>query len=192
MKIKLKMMKKHLFYTLLAIFSVTAFVTLLGIVGALKISAGYLTALVTALLVESAGAIVALFRKADFFTNDDDKYTVVIARMQEEEKKLLGRLDESESRRGRIEQELERLSEQNRLLQHEVEEHTDLQLRVMAVLGGEALSLDMILNRLELNNFRGRQKTQGVIGKLLQDGVVESNLAGYYKLKQEPGTNRRT
>ena len=64
---EIESMKVHLFYTLLVIFAATALVTLLGITGVVHIADGYLTALVTAFLIESAGAVLALFRRAEFF-----------------------------------------------------------------------------------------------------------------------------
>ena len=75
-------MKRHLFYTFLGIFAVTSFVTLLGITRVIQIPDGYLTALVTAFLVESAGAVVALFRRAEFFTVDDAHHTEINAQLE--------------------------------------------------------------------------------------------------------------
>src|SRR5215213_7718800 len=62
-------MKTALFYTFLVIFAVTTIITLLGIINVLQIREGYLTALVTAFLVELSGAVIAIFRSADFFGN---------------------------------------------------------------------------------------------------------------------------
>lgn len=56
-----------LFYTFLAIFAATALVTLLGLVGTLSIPPTQLTVLVGAFFVELAGAVIALFRRTDFF-----------------------------------------------------------------------------------------------------------------------------
>jgi hypothetical protein len=64
-------MKKHLFYTFLWTFGATALVTLLGIAGVLQIPSGILISLVGAFLLELAGAVIYVFRKADFF--DDNK-----------------------------------------------------------------------------------------------------------------------
>ena len=63
-------MKRHLFYTLLVIFAVTSAVTLLGVTGIIPIAGGYLTALVSAFLIELAGAVIALFKRAEFFSED--------------------------------------------------------------------------------------------------------------------------
>jgi len=53
---------KMLFWTFLIIFVTTAAVTLLGLVGVLKIAPGYLQVLFAALILEVVGGIVSLFR----------------------------------------------------------------------------------------------------------------------------------
>lgn len=65
-------MKKHLFYTFLGIFISTAAVTLFGITNVIAIQDKYLTPLFGALLIELIGAVIALYRRADFFSNDSD------------------------------------------------------------------------------------------------------------------------
>jgi hypothetical protein len=60
-----------LFYTFLVIFAVTAVVTLLGVVQVVEIEGKYLTALVTAFLVELAVAVILLFQKTDFSERPD-------------------------------------------------------------------------------------------------------------------------
>jgi hypothetical protein len=61
-------MKTHLFYTFLVIFAATAVITLLGLTNVIMIREGYLTGLVTAFLIELAGAVIAIFKSANFFT----------------------------------------------------------------------------------------------------------------------------
>ena len=56
-----------LFYCFIAIFVATAVVTLLGIIGIIRIPETLLNVLGVGLLVEIAGALVALFRRTDFF-----------------------------------------------------------------------------------------------------------------------------
>lgn len=56
-----------LFYSFIAIFIVTAVVTLLGVVGAIDIPTTQLNMLLGAFLLELAGAVVALYRRTDFF-----------------------------------------------------------------------------------------------------------------------------
>ena len=68
-------MKTHLFYTFLVIFAATAVVTLLGVTGVIAIQDGYLTALVGAFLIELAGAVIAIFKGADFFASEKNQIT---------------------------------------------------------------------------------------------------------------------
>jgi hypothetical protein len=65
-------MRRALFYTFLAIFVLTALVTLLGIMGVVRIEDFYLKGLFGALLLELVGAIIGLFRGTDFFAQDDN------------------------------------------------------------------------------------------------------------------------
>jgi hypothetical protein len=53
---------KVLFYVFVVIFSVTALITLLGIIGYVDIKTGYLDKLFYSLIVEVVGGIVALFK----------------------------------------------------------------------------------------------------------------------------------
>lgn len=64
-------MKKHLFYTFLGIFVATAIVTLLGITKVLIIDDKYLMPLVTALLIELVGAVVAMYKGTNFFDDEN-------------------------------------------------------------------------------------------------------------------------
>lgn len=62
-----RFMKDALFWIFLAIFSVTAIITLLGITGVIKtIKENYLNALFTALIIEVVAAVVLLFQNTDF------------------------------------------------------------------------------------------------------------------------------
>ncbi len=60
-------MKRHLFYTFLTIFGLTAIVTLLGITKQIPIDDFYLKGLFGAFIIELGGAVIALYRNADFF-----------------------------------------------------------------------------------------------------------------------------
>jgi hypothetical protein len=66
-------LKAHLFYTFLVIFAATSVVTLLGVTSVITIREGYLTALVTAFLIELAGAVIAIFKGADFFASEKNQ-----------------------------------------------------------------------------------------------------------------------
>jgi hypothetical protein len=66
------MRQAFLFYSFMAIFVVTAIVTLLGATGAVTIRETQLNMLLGAFLVELAGAVVALYRRTDFFKQPSD------------------------------------------------------------------------------------------------------------------------
>ena len=63
-------MRKHLFYTFLIIFVLTAVITLLGILGWVKIDDFYLKGLFAALLIELVGSVVAFYRKMEIPPDD--------------------------------------------------------------------------------------------------------------------------
>ena len=66
-----------LFYTFLVIFAATAIVTLLGVVKVLPIEQENLRWLLGAFLIELAGAVIALFRGAPFFSAKADVVTAM-------------------------------------------------------------------------------------------------------------------
>lgn len=66
-------MKKHLFYTFLSIFVVTALITLLGIIQAIQIDEFYLKGLFGTLILELMGALIGLFKGTDFFPDANEK-----------------------------------------------------------------------------------------------------------------------
>jgi septal ring factor EnvC (AmiA/AmiB activator) len=182
-------MKKHLFYTFLAIFVVTTIVTLAGIVGAAHISGGYLTALVSAFLIESAGAVVAIFRQADFFIDDEKKHADTIARMQNEYDSLQKRLDRAESVNAQLQRDVERFSKENHQLGEQQAELTSLRFRILALLGAESMNVNTIARTLDLNDPGGRKQVQSVIGKLRDDTTIEpdeNNPPGYYRMTRKP------
>jgi SAM-dependent methyltransferase len=63
-------MKKHLFYTFLSVFLVTALITILGVTKTIVIEEFYLKGLFGALIIELIGALVGLFKNTDFFPED--------------------------------------------------------------------------------------------------------------------------
>ena len=63
--------KTVLFYTFLIIFIATSVITLLGVVGVLEIKDFYLKGLFLAFLIELAGTVIAVYRKADFFSDEE-------------------------------------------------------------------------------------------------------------------------
>lgn len=64
-------MKKHLFYTFLSIFAVTAAITLAGITKLIFIEDFYLKGLFATLIIELVGAVIGIYKNTDFF--DDNK-----------------------------------------------------------------------------------------------------------------------
>ncbi|MFQ5963628.1 MAG: hypothetical protein ACE5KZ_05020 [Candidatus Scalinduaceae bacterium] len=70
-------MKKTLFFTFLFIFVATAVITLLGITSVIKIQDKYLTPLFATLIIETIGAVIALYRATRFFDDDIKSKTAV-------------------------------------------------------------------------------------------------------------------
>ncbi|API87684.1 hypothetical protein [Francisella uliginis] len=66
-------MKKHLFYTFLLLFVVIVVITLLGIANVLHIKVEYLTPLVTIVLAGVGGAVIGIYKKVDFFEEEEKK-----------------------------------------------------------------------------------------------------------------------
>jgi hypothetical protein len=66
------MRQTFLFYSFMVIFIITAIVTLLGVTGVVTIPETQLNMLLGAFLVELAGAVVALYRRTDFFERPAD------------------------------------------------------------------------------------------------------------------------
>ena len=72
------MREAMLFYTFITIFIATAAVTLLGVVGVISIPEPQLSVLVGALLVELAAAVVALYRRTDFFARPTENLATAL------------------------------------------------------------------------------------------------------------------
>ncbi len=92
-------MKKHLFYTFLFIYLITALVTLSSLIGIIKIDDKYLSQLVPALLVETAVAIIGLFKKTNFFEDPKEQ-------IEEYKKKEVRNIGLSKTREGERVKEL--------------------------------------------------------------------------------------
>ena len=67
--------KTILFIVFILVFVFTAAITLLGILGVIQIEKTYLNTLFAALIVELIGAVMALYRSADFFKADQEAPT---------------------------------------------------------------------------------------------------------------------
>lgn len=180
-------MKRHLFYTLLAIFVATAVVTLLGVTGVVSVRDGYLTALIAAFLVESAGAVVAIFRGADFFSEDEQRHASAVAQVQEEHRQTQERLTQATSLSARLNDDLQRAQEEKELLRGELSRLTTRRLRILALLGAESFDPPGIVRRLELSDDPNeRQEVMSVIGALVEAGTIEPDptRSGYYQLRK--------
>ena len=70
-----KAMQKHLFYTFLIVFALTALVTLLGIMGLVTIGNFYLKGLYSAFLLQVAGSVVGIYRATNFFGDNGSQPT---------------------------------------------------------------------------------------------------------------------
>lgn len=66
-------MKKVLFYTFIFIFLATAIITLLGLIVDDLIAPGYLDKLFYLLIAETIAPVIALFKKTNFFEEDQNK-----------------------------------------------------------------------------------------------------------------------
>ena len=87
-------MKIALFYSFLAIFVVTSIVTLLGVVKFVEIDEQHLNKLVIAFLIELAGAVILVYKKADFFIEDKlDKDTNPLQSINVDEHNVLSSID---------------------------------------------------------------------------------------------------
>ncbi|AJQ92755.1 hypothetical protein [Gynuella sunshinyii] len=74
-----------LFYVVLFIFTVTAIVTLLGIIQKLSIKEQYLNKLFTTLVLELVTAVIYMFSQTDFFSNNHRPDMIVLARTELED-----------------------------------------------------------------------------------------------------------
>ena len=80
-------MKKTLFYTFMVIFGATALITLLGLIKAIHIEPSYLEKLFYLLLAEVIAPVIALFKKTNFFDEEDtsiDKSKINIVMLPKE------------------------------------------------------------------------------------------------------------
>ncbi len=64
-------MKKILFYTFITVFGATAVITLLGLVNLIDIDPNYLEKLFYLLIAEVIAPVIALFKKTDFFDENN-------------------------------------------------------------------------------------------------------------------------
>jgi hypothetical protein len=179
-------MKKHLFYTFLAIFVATAIVTLLGVTGVLRIADGYLTALVGAFLIESAGAVVAMFRTAEFFTDDEKENQDETASVKQELEAAREKLSDAVPLTNRLREEVARLQAENQQLQKRLADVDSFRLRIVGVLGSTSADRSTLLRELNLAaDSPERDVALSVIGQLVDEKRIEPDPQmprGYYRL----------
>jgi hypothetical protein len=197
-------MKKHLFYTFLLIFAVTAAITVLGLVHAIDIADGYLKVLVAAFLIESAAALVAVFRGAEFFKDEDRADKEALDRLKQGHVEALERLQkrtdvaENEVKRlytenqdisKNFQAEITRLDQQNQALTDRLQKTDSLRLQILAVLGSMSTDRANILRELHIvPNSPDATLAVSVIGKLVADKEIEVDPGrpiGYYRLRKE-------
>ena len=126
-------MKKHLFYTFLVIFAATALITLLGLIDLVPVREGFLAGLVTAFLIELAGAVIAMFRMAKFFTDDE-----TFAPLTKDRAEANASLDGHDDRVNRLQADVDRIRIECRQLRLEFDQLKSLRRRIRAVLGASS------------------------------------------------------
>lgn len=62
-------MKRHLFYTFLWVFAATALLAVIGVLKIVAIEPEYLHPLFWSILVEASGAVILMFKRADFLND---------------------------------------------------------------------------------------------------------------------------
>lgn len=171
-------MQRHLFYTLLIIFTLTAIITLTGVIGAIPIEPIILKGLVGALLLELAGAVVGLFKTTKFFAHEDigDK----ICKMESTILQLQDELSSFKNKSLQLEQE-------NILLKLRVDESLALEKRVWTALNSSSqVTIRAVYDFLNVVKEEEMKQIQVIIGKLLESGNLRRSTAnsGYYCAKQ--------
>lgn len=121
-------MKRHLFYTFLYMFIATCVVTLLGATHVISMDEWCLKSLLVAFLLALAGAVVALFKGAKFFADDDKPAQQALAQLQKAHQNEIAERDRKEAQgqakhaqavsqiKGAADEEINRLDAANRQL----------------------------------------------------------------------------
>jgi len=165
-------MKRHLFYTLLAIFAGTSVITLAGVVGLLPIEPLLLKTLSGALLVETAAAIVGLFKATNFFESDHLPSVEPTKRTGDS---LQDALDAALS-------EIKVLKERNDELRANLDRRTDLEKRVWVALNAaDQVTLQTVYSLVDAETAVERQAVQTIVGHFLEAGRLRKSLnSGHY------------
>jgi hypothetical protein len=162
-------MRKHLFYTFLAVFIGTALVTLAGVAGVISIDPGILQALVGVLLLEVAFAIIALFKKTDFAETPMTPQDAELAALRDQ---------------------VVALSAENEALKSRLGEHRALEDRVwFAINHASIMSFEDICGILGLQkeDHPARDAVSKILGRWLQEGRIRSSTPNpsYFQVTKE-------
>lgn len=183
-------MKKHLFYTFLAIFSATALVTLLGVTNVFNISDNYLKYLVTAFLVELAGALVAVFWKTEFFKDEDDekKHLDELARLKIVNDGLTQQLVTAKALISTNDEAITKLIKENKTCAEQLERTRSLRTQIFGVLEVESCTRNEILRELNIvSDTQDGILAMAVIGELVLEKKIERDTSrggSYYRIRK--------
>jgi hypothetical protein len=191
-------MKRHLFYTFLGVFGLTSLVTLMGVTGVIHIADGYLTPLVGAFLLELAGAVIAVFRRAEFFTDDEQKNAQALAQLREQHAEVMAGLQKKQAQReqeriasltARLQGEIDTLTKEKENLRAQLKKLTSLKLRAWSLFNqAKPISLDTLLTQLRTaDNSVNMNDVMSIVGILVEEGKIEGDTmspGGHYRLKQ--------
>jgi len=181
------MQKRLLFFIILAVFIATTAVTLLGLTGYLTIKDEYLRGLVGAFLLESAAAVIAIVRTADFFPKEPDGLAAVTKELEASTRDKTAA--ENELRTARL--RLAALEAEKRTLTEAIADMKSLRLRVLGVLGARSMDVRGAANELAIGaRAVDLAELQAVIGSLESDGEIEpdpDSPRGYYRRRTRRG-----
>jgi len=168
-------MRQLLFYTVLAVFAATAIVTLLGVTGYISVDPTILKGLVGALLVESAAAIVGLFKATDFFSTDDQKTKTGHLNRQIEtlEKDLSDALNRADV-----------IEKENHTLTERLKASVTLEKRIWAALNSaDQVTIETVYRLVGAKNGYEQNEVQAIMGQFLHEGRIKpSGNTGYYSV----------
>ncbi len=173
-------MKRQLFYSLLSVYIATAVITLLGVIGVFSVSGGILGTLVTALLVQTAGAVIALSRSVDVFGDDEQVLAATNAGLERELRQLRGEQEE-------LLEECKQAKAERDELGAALSEYDCARNEVLALVGPGPVNIDTICSKLQSASARDKEIVLQVIGRLVEEGKIEaddrSSIAREYRLK---------
>ena len=160
----------------------------------MQIKDGYLTPLVSGFLLGLASSVIAVYRRADFFT---DEHAASIARIQQtldqERQKHAGEIAQRDAERNQLksshqqlQSDVRRLSKENMELKDKVGRLDSVRNKIFAILGSSSVDEISMLSKLRLNNTGEEKEAMSVVGQLVQEGKIEldPNTVSSYRLKR--------